>query len=119
VAGAEAGVPPVSALSAELYDRFRPEITNPAVKQFVGLCVRAVLDEAGFEVDQPGVRLHKDRVFITGSTYRPKTQETQVSASDDALDRMMRALSEEQALRAAASLERTFPGILRRAHARR
>src|SRR5688572_30057920 len=81
---AETGVPPISALSDDLHKRFSPEITNPAVKQFVGLCVRAVLEEHGFDVYQPGVRLHKDRVFSTGSTYRKKAQKPESPGNDDA-----------------------------------
>ena len=119
VQAAKSDIPPVSALSNDLAEKFKPEIHKAIVKQFVGLCVRTALEEEGFEVSRTGVRLHKDKIFTTGSTYRPKGEGgDQAQQSDDAIERMMAALSEQQALRAAQALERAFPGVLQRARAR-
>lgn len=126
VKAAKLGVPPVSAISNDLLERFMPQIKLLIVKQFVGLCIKAVLAEEGFEVSQTRVRVYKDKLFTTASTYEQVKQETDTAgsmdaagSSDDALERMMAALSEQQALRAAQALERAFPGVLRRARTRR
>ena len=115
VAAAAEGLPPVSAISADLRERFEAaQIKRPVIKQFVGLCVRAVLEEEGYEVYRTGVRLHRDPVFTTGSVYRPVQLENRAKTAT-AVERMLTALTESEALLAARALERAFPGILKRA----
>lgn len=118
IAAVESGVPPVSAISGELRQRFETMKTkSPVGKQFVGLCVRAVLEEEGYEACRTGVRLHRDPVFTTGSVYRRMGEQSAAEPADDALERMMGSLTEADALRAARALEKAFPGVLRRARA--
>lgn len=70
IRAAERGVPPVSALSDAL-DGIEHASDLP-VRQFVGMAVRALLEENGFEVALSGVRLKNDKVFRTGSVYKEK-----------------------------------------------
>jgi hypothetical protein len=71
VAAAETGAPPVTAISAELINLIGAVDAKLApIKQFTGRCVRAVLEEAGFEIAETGVRLSKDPLFRTASVYK-------------------------------------------------
>jgi hypothetical protein len=71
VAAAESGVPPVTAVSGRLLQLIPVKDAKlMPLKQFTGLCVRAVLEEEGLEVAETGVRVSNDPVFRTGSTYR-------------------------------------------------
>lgn len=115
VDAAKNGAAPISVISA--YLARLPSIDAPAVKQFAGLCVRAVLEEEGFEIDQRGVRLSRDAVFRTGSTYR-RSRAGVSDAGADMIERVVGALTEAEALRLARALETAHPGIARRARAR-
>lgn len=70
IAAAEAGVPPLAAISERLKAKIGEEITSLPVRSFVGICVRAILEEEGFEVAEKGVRISGDPVFRVGSVYR-------------------------------------------------
>src|SRR4051794_33457896 len=84
IAAADEGVPPVSAISDDLRHRFDAvELKRPLVKQFVGLCVRAVLEEEGYEVYRTGVRIPADPVFTTGSAYRLMPDESTGATSSE------------------------------------
>jgi hypothetical protein len=52
----------------------------PPIKQYTGLCVRAVLEEEGFELVQTGVRVSKDPIFRTGSVYQRSEKQGSQSA---------------------------------------
>jgi hypothetical protein len=95
VAAAESGSPPVTAISKELEKIARKDIRLAPVKQFAGLCVRAVLEEEGFEVAETGVRLSQDTVFRSGSVYR-KIQATQTGISTSLLDRFLDVLNSQE-----------------------
>jgi hypothetical protein len=75
IAAAESGAPPITAISSRLMDLVgAKDVKLLPVKQFAGICVRAVLEEEGFQVAAKGVRVSNDPVFRTGSTYeRPMT----------------------------------------------
>jgi hypothetical protein len=81
VGAAESGAPPVTAISGDLLKMVgaRDSKLLP-VKQYVGLCVRAVLEEEGFALADRGVRVSRDPVFRTGSTYR-RVEKTNATAS--------------------------------------
>ena len=72
VAAAEQDIPPVSAISDDLLERFGEDLKAITVRQFIGTVVKAILADRGFEVAQTGVRLPKDKVFTTGAAYRKK-----------------------------------------------
>ena len=96
VVAAESGAPPVTAISGELLQRISAKDAKlMPLKQFAGLCVRAVLEEEGFEVAETGVRVSNDPIFRTGSTY----QRVQVGKSDNSalLVRFIQSLTEEEA----------------------
>ena len=65
------------------------------VKQFAGVCVRAVLEEEGFQVAAKGVRVSKDPVFRTGSTY----EQIPVGTTDKTtfLMRLVQCMTDEEA----------------------
>jgi hypothetical protein len=114
VTQAERGSPPVGAISAQLLRRFPREVKLAPVKQFIGMCVRAVLEEEGYRVAEKGVRL-TDNLFRTGSVYEPLA--TQSVKTDDPFETMLTALSEAQAIRAVRILEKAQPGLLRKTSA--
>ena len=70
IAAAETGTPPTTAISSRLAELVGArDVKLQPVKQFAGVCVRAVLEEEGFQVAAKGVRVSNDPVFRTGSTY--------------------------------------------------
>jgi hypothetical protein len=103
VAAAESGAPPVTAISDRLQELVGPKDAKLApIKQFAGLCVRAVLEEDGFELADTGVRLSNDPVFRTGSVYRRRSD----SDSTDLLVRFVESLTDDEARRVKILLRR-------------
>jgi hypothetical protein len=121
VAEAERGLPPVGGISEPLLKKFghdpksREEIVSLPVKQFVGLCVRAVLQEEGFEVAQKGVRVYDaNRVFRVGSIYKRvglERAEALAPSQGDLAEAMFARMSDDEALRAIRLIEKTHPRI--------
>ena len=68
---------------------------RPPVKQFAGLCIRAVLEEEGFQLTDKGVRISKDPVFRTGSTYVRVNADQ--AAGRTLLARFVQVLSDQEA----------------------
>lgn len=101
---AKAGVPPVTALSAIIIREIgEKDARSIPVKQFIGVCVRAVLEEDGFEVASRGVRVSNDPLFSTGATYQPIKPP---SARLSILERFLRTLNEEEVREALNYLRR-------------
>jgi hypothetical protein len=78
--------PPVERLGALFLDEFGPAVRELPVRKLLGLCVRAILDEDGYQLVQSGVRIHDENgVFRTGSTYELKeaADEPEVYDVDD------------------------------------
>lgn len=75
-----------------------PDIGALPVRQFIGMAVRAILSEKGYEVEERGIRISGDPVFRTGATYRLVSAEEN---DDDLLVRFVDMLN---------------PGELRRLH---
>lgn len=106
IAAAELGSPPVTAISHKLQELVGPKDAKLApVKQFTGVCVRAVLEEGGFELADTGVRLSNDPVFRTGSVYRRRSN----SKSTDLLVRFVESLTDDEARRIKILLRRRKP----------
>ena len=100
VAAAESGAPAVTAISGKLPELVGPKYANLApIKQFTGLCVRAVLEEEGFEVAQTGVRLSNDPVFRTASVYK-RTIAIGNSDETELLERFIASLNDAEARQA-------------------
>jgi hypothetical protein len=96
VAAAESGVPPVTAISGKIPETIPARDAKlPPVRQFIGLCVRAVLEEEGFEVAEAGVRVSNDPIFRTGSTYRRMQADSK--AISDLLTRFVESLTDQEA----------------------
>jgi hypothetical protein len=112
IAAAEQQRPPVSAVSALLLARFgAAEMKRALARQIVGLGVRAVLDEAGFEVSHAGVRLKDDVLFSTGSSYRRRSNTADAPDACGVFDRMAKALTLDDARRALRALLLHFPQL--------
>jgi hypothetical protein len=94
IAAATNGVPPVTAISSQLLKLVGSDAKLSPVKQFVGLCVRAVLEQDGFHVAAKGVRVSNDSLFRTGSTYERNAAGT---TSRTFLARMVEALTDTEA----------------------
>jgi hypothetical protein len=94
-AAADSGVPPVTAISGKLL-QFIPakDAKLTPLKQYAGLCVRAVLEEEGFEIADTGVRVSKDPIFKSGATYRRVQAEK--SGTPALLVRLILTLTEEE-----------------------
>lgn len=72
VEGAQENMPSVSKVAMLLRDKFTAAVmTQPPVKTLVGMAVRAILAEEGYERVERGVRTDRtvDPVFSTGSVY--------------------------------------------------
>lgn len=82
VEGAKEDVPPVSKVSADLLEEFGDSIKPMPVKQFIGMVVKAVLAEEGYELEDTGVRIHDDPLFRSGSTY----SKIEVDEDEDEVD---------------------------------
>jgi hypothetical protein len=103
VAAAESGAPAITAISARLLELVGSKDAKLApVKQFAGLCVRAVLENEGFELAEAGVRLSNDPVFRTGSVYRKNS----APKSADLLIRFVEALTDDERRRVRTLLSR-------------
>jgi hypothetical protein len=95
IAAAESGAPPVTAISARLVELVgAKDVKLQPVKQFAGVCVRAVLEEEGFQVAAKGVRVSNDPVFRTGSTYERIPVTTKKTTF---LARFVQCMTEEEA----------------------
>jgi hypothetical protein len=103
---AELGSPPVTAISSDLYKLVgKKDAKLPPIKQFTGLCVRAVLEEEGFELVQTGVRVSNDPIFRTGSVYQ-RSQKHETQPASDLLARFIQCLNNDEAARALMLLQR-------------
>ena len=97
IAAAVEGEPPVAAISKEFAALVGPKDLKLAqVKQYAGLCIRAILEEEGFEIERTGVWLGDDPVFATGSVYRKVVLSTG-GRRGDLLERFVKMLTEEEA----------------------
>ena len=98
------GRPPAGAYSGRAIELVGRETAQKAVfRQFVGLCVRVVLEEEGFEVSRPRVRLREDPLFVTGALYRRRTD---AKETVDLLERFLDSLTADEAKRASAYLRK-------------
>jgi hypothetical protein len=94
VQAAELGLPAVTAVSSDLQKLVgKGDAKLSPIKQYTGLCVRAVLEDEGFELVQAGVRVSNDPIFRTGSVYQ-RRQEPQPAA--DLLTRLIESLTKEE-----------------------
>ncbi len=73
---ARSGIVPVSAISDFLRQMLGDELDNSTLKQYVGLCVVAVLEERGYSVVRPRVRIANDPVFGVGALFSRQPAQT-------------------------------------------
>ncbi len=97
VTAAKLGMPPVTAISSAVQKLVGENDAKLApIKQFTGLCVRAVLEEEGFELLETGVRISNDPIFRTGSVYQ-RSDKKEVPPAYAILARFIRVLTDEVA----------------------
>jgi hypothetical protein len=93
------GRPPAGAYSQRAIQLVGDKTARkPVFRQFLGLCVRAVLEEEGFEVARPRVRLKNDPLFVTGALYRRRPSTVNLKA--DLLERFLDTLTSAEMKRA-------------------
>jgi len=108
VSAAESGSVPITSISSDLKELVGKKLAKLLpIKRFAGLCVRAVLEEEGFELVQTGVTVSKDPLFRTGSVYQRHETEEQEPASD-LLARFIESLTDREVARALKLLRRRF-----------
>jgi hypothetical protein len=96
---ARSGEPPITAISKNAIALLgKKAVRLSPIKQFIGLCVRAVLEEEGFEPARAGVRVY-DPIFKRGSVYRRVKDKNQGPGASDILALFLRALNKEEAVR--------------------
>lgn len=106
VKAAEDGQPPVGAVSAQLIEiAGLNALDTTKMKQFVGMCVRAIMEEEGYELADTGVWLGNDPLFSTGATYR-KASGTTVDNASEFFERFVAALTEAEAKQLSTLLSR-------------
>jgi hypothetical protein len=94
IGAADRGVPPVTAVSAPLIERFGKKTMNPApVRRFIGLITRAVLSKEGYVPIQAGVRIRQDHLFTAGAVYAKRFAPR---PDDVLLTRVLAALSPDE-----------------------
>ncbi len=105
-----AGRPPASVYSNRAIELVGSEAARKAVfRQFVGLCIRAVLEEEGFEVSRPRVRLRDDALFVTGALYQRRASALEARA--DMLERFLDTLTGDEMKRASSYLRKKLRQI--------
>lgn len=64
-------MPPLSHISVHLKQDF-PEVDfgSLRIRQFIGCAVREAMQDMGYVVEDSGVRIPRDPIFKSGSTYR-------------------------------------------------
>lgn len=106
IAAAENGVPPVTAISLDLINLVGTVDAKLApIKQFTGRCVRAVLEEEGFELLETGVRLSNDPVFRTASVYE-RASAPEKRRATELLVRLIASLTDAEAQQALTLLKK-------------
>jgi len=95
ISAAEGDFPPVSAISEDVIALLGGEAAQCLlVRQYVGLCVRGLLAEEGFELAKERVRIANDPVFKTGATYQRAPRAA--AARGGPIERMLGALTEAE-----------------------
>jgi hypothetical protein len=112
IAAAEQSRPPVAAVSEILVNTHGEVVRKKLVRQFIGLSAGAILNEAGYRVAYTGVRIKGDSIFLTGSVYQRRVDDVDAPKAQDVLERLMKALTPDEATRAFRALLCRFPELL-------
>ena len=68
----------------------------PAVRQFAGLVIRAILEEEGFRVAETGVRISRDPIFRTGAVYEAIADEKKAGSLESLVAFLTQKLTEPE-----------------------
>lgn len=103
---ADAGTPPASAISGGLVETFGIDALDPhAARRFIGYAIRAIMGEAGYEPASAGIRVPRDPLFSTASTYKALPKGVHADA-DSLLLRFIESLNPDELDRARFYIER-------------
>ena len=107
---AEKGIPPVMAVSDAVLASFPSgAFDDPMNKRRLGLLIAATMDELGYESGRSNVRIKKNPLFASGSTYRRKSVSATVET--DLIPRLIAVLSEQEAERMIDGIIDRFPSL--------
>ncbi len=62
--------PALEAIQSQLVERFGQEIHEDRYKQMIGRMARQVMENAGYSLDQNGVRISSKILFTSASRYK-------------------------------------------------
>ena len=62
--------PALESLQPSLLERFGDEVKRDRVKQMLGKMVRQIMEERGYALDQVGVRLKQNSLFLSAARYK-------------------------------------------------
>lgn len=62
--------PSVEPLGGRLLERFGDQVEDHHVRRMIGHMMRQVMERRGFTLDRSGVRIPRDRLFVSGTRYR-------------------------------------------------
>ncbi len=62
--------PALEPLQPSLLERFGDEVKRDRVKQMLGKMVRQIMEERGYALDQVGVRLKQNSLFLSAARYK-------------------------------------------------
>jgi hypothetical protein len=106
IQAADVGTPPAAAISGGLVEAFGLDALDPhAVRRFIGYAIRAIMGEAGYEPASAGIRVPRDPLFSTASTYRALPRGVH-SDADSLLVRLIESLNVDELERARFYIER-------------
>ncbi len=107
IEAANEGVPPVSRISATLVKVAEAggiDLKAMSVRQFIGMIVRAILEDEGYSIAEKGVRLAHDPVFTSGSVYQKRSVAGD-GKQGTILERLLASLTDFEAEQALAVLQ--------------
>lgn len=62
--------PALEGVQVSLVERFGGEVSNDRVKQMLGRMARQVMEHHGYQLDQMGVRLRRNELFLSAARYK-------------------------------------------------
>ncbi|MCV2420042.1 hypothetical protein [Paucibacter sp. DJ2R-2] len=67
-----------------------------SARSLIGMAVRQIMEQTGFELEKEGVKLRGDEVFSAGSRYRRKPTMLAQSVSESLLTRILAGLNDSE-----------------------
>jgi hypothetical protein len=94
IKAAETGLPSVAGISKAFVAKFKKDTGKTMViRQFVGRAVKNIMEDAGYEPADTGVKLSDDPVFRTGTRYRSRNEQERDDDENPLLERFVAILN--------------------------